>query len=294
MSGLSNLLNFVVSHPLNRGARLAAILRVIRWQLGSRFLPAGAALPFVQGTHLFVTRGMTGATGNWYCGLHETNDMGLVLHALRPDELFVDVGANIGSYTILAAGAVGADTIAIEPVPATFAALGRNVFLNDLHDRVRCMNIGLGDAAGELRFTSAQDTTNHVLAEGEGEAFVTVNVLPLDEVCADRTPLIIKIDVEGYEHAVIAGGQSTLASPSLQVVIMETNGSGLRYGWDDAQLVDTMREFGFTTCSYDPILRRLESAAPSETSNTLFVRDVAAMQERVSQAARFQLVNGDI
>lgn len=294
MSGLGKLLKFVVSHPLNHDGRLAALLRVVRWQLGSRLLPAGAALPFVRGTTLLVTRGMTGATGNWYCGLHEPSEMGFVLHALRPDELFVDVGANIGSYTILAAGAVGADTIAIEPVPATFAALRRNVFVNDLQDRVRCLNIGLGDAAGELRFTSAQDTTNHVLAEGEGEAFVTVNVLPLDEICADRTPSIIKIDVEGYEHAVIAGGQSTLASPSLQVVILETNGSGLRYGWDDAELVDTMRGYGFTTCSYDPILRRLEPAAPSETGNTLFVRDVAAMQERVSQAARFRLVNGEI
>jgi hypothetical protein len=56
------------------------------------------------------------------------------------------------------------------------------------------------------------------------------------------------IDVEGYEHAVIAGGQSTLASPSLQVVIMETNGSGLRYGWDDAELVDTMRGHGGGGC----------------------------------------------
>lgn len=47
---------------------------------------------------------MTGATGNWYCGLQEYEDMSFVLHALRPGDLFVDVGANIGSYSILAAG----------------------------------------------------------------------------------------------------------------------------------------------------------------------------------------------
>ena len=45
--------------------------------------------------------GMTGATGNVYCGLHEFEDMALVLHALRPRDLFVDVGANVGSYTVL-------------------------------------------------------------------------------------------------------------------------------------------------------------------------------------------------
>lgn len=136
MKRVWKLLAFVLGHPLNRGHGITAITRVLRWQIGSRLLPAGSALPFVGGTRLFATRGMTGATGNWYCGLHEVEEMGFVLHALRPGELFVDVGANIGSYTVLAAGAVGADVVAVEPVPTTFAVLRRNVCLNDLVDRV--------------------------------------------------------------------------------------------------------------------------------------------------------------
>lgn len=51
---------------------------------------------------------MTGATGNIYVGLHEFEDMAFLLHVLRRTDLFVDVGANIGSYTILAGGAAGA------------------------------------------------------------------------------------------------------------------------------------------------------------------------------------------
>jgi FkbM family methyltransferase len=200
---------------------------------------------------------------------------------------------NVVIRTVLAAGAVGADAIAVEPVPTTFAALRRNVCLNDLEQRVRCVNAGLGDSAGELRFTSGNDTMNHVLAEGEGGDFVAVRVLPLEELCADRVPAVIKVDVEGYEHAVVAGGQRTLAHPGLQAVIMETNGSGQRYGWDDARLVEMMRDFGFATCGYDPVRRRLKVAAPG-SGNTLFVRDVAAMQERVVGAPRFRLVNGEI
>jgi len=89
---------------MNRSARFAAIGRVIRWQLASRLMPGPITLPYVNGTYLFATRGMTGATGNWYCGLHEYEDMSFVLHTLKPGDLFVDVGANIGSYSILAAG----------------------------------------------------------------------------------------------------------------------------------------------------------------------------------------------
>ncbi|MCA9909603.1 MAG: FkbM family methyltransferase [Anaerolineae bacterium] len=242
---------------------------------------------------MFVTRGMTGATGNWYCGLHEVVEMGFVLHVLQPNELFVDIGANIGSYTVLAAGAVGADVIAVEPLPATFESLCRNVRLNDLEQRVRCVNVGLGETEGELRFTSGQDTMNHVMPEDEDGPSMSVEVQKLDNLCAERTPLVIKVDVEGYENAVVAGGQRIFADPRLQAVIMETNGSGQRYGWDDARLVGAMGDFGFSTCRYDPIHRQLE-AAPVGNSNTLFVRDITAMQARAFDAPRFVLVNGTI
>lgn len=287
------LLRYILNHPLNKSGRSAAVSRVLRWQIGSRLLPFGSALPFANGTHLFTTRGMTGATGNWYCGLHEVEEMAFVLHALRPGDLFVDVGANIGSYTVLAAGAVGADAIAIEPVPTTFDALRRNVYLNDIAHRVDCVNAGLGETEGELRFTANQDTTNHVMAQGESGNAVVVCVKRLDDICAERIPSVIKIDVEGYEQAVIAGGEKTLTDERLKAVIMETNGSGLRYGWDDARLVETMRNYGFSTCTYEPFGRRLE-AAPAGTGNTIFVRDMALMQDCLTEAPRFQLVNGEL
>ena len=210
MKSIYCLISFTLRHPLNRHRKIAALSRVVRWQVGSRLLPEECALPFVNKTKLFVKRGMTGATGNWYCGLHEGAEMAFVLHALRPGDLFVDVGANIGSYTVLAAGAVGADVISVEPVPSTFDSLRRNVRLNDLDERVQCVNAGLGESEGELHFTAGQDTTNHVLAPGESTESVPVRVMRLDDLCARRIPAIIKIDVEGYEQAVIAGGGGNL------------------------------------------------------------------------------------
>jgi hypothetical protein len=61
-------------------------------------------VPFVGDTRLLVARGMRGATGNVYVGLHEFEEMAFALHALRPSSRFIDVGANVGSYTVLAAG----------------------------------------------------------------------------------------------------------------------------------------------------------------------------------------------
>jgi FkbM family methyltransferase len=288
-----NLLKYVWNHPLNAHGKLAALWRVLRWQIASRLMPGLIALPYAQGTSLFATRGMTGATGNWYCGLHEVHEMAFVLHLLRPAEHFVDVGANIGSYTVLAGGAVKARVTAVEPIPATFAHLQRNVALNGMGDGVRCCQVGLSDKPGTLRFSSDLDTVNHVLAEGEDLPGVDVPVTRLDDLVGQDVPVLMKIDVEGHELAVLHGGVATLGDERLLAVIMETNGSGVRYGVSDDQLIAVMRGHGFAPFGYDPFGRRLVDVMDA-SGNTVFVRDKAAVEGRVKAAPTFRLVNGEI
>lgn len=288
-----SLLRFVWNHPLNAETRVAALLRVLRWQLASRLLAGPIALPYVNGTWLFAARGMTGATGNWYCGLHETEEMAFSLHLLRPGDHFADVGANIGSYTILAGGAAEARVTAIEPIPTTFAHLRRNVTLNGLDERVRCHQVGLSGKDGVLRFSADMDTVNHVLADGEDVPAVDVPVRCLDDLVGEDVPVLIKIDVEGHELSVLEGASATLANPRLLAVIMETNGSGLRYGVADEDLIAVMRANGFAAYSYEPFARRLRDAL-SRSGNTVFVRDRAAVERRCQSARKYRLVNGEI
>lgn len=288
-----NLLKYCWGHPLNAGGRFAALGRVARWQVATRLIPGPMALPFVRGTFLLTSRGMTGATGNWYCGLHEVAEMGFLLHLLRPGEHFLDVGANVGSYTVLAGGAVGARVTAVEPVPETFAHLQRNVALNDIGQRTRCCQLGLSEQAGMLRFSKDLDTVNHVLAEGEELPAVEVSVTRLDDLVGQDVPVLIKMDVEGHELAVLRGAQTTLADPRLFALIMEINGSGSRYGVSDAELIDLMRGHGFAPHGYDPFRRCLVERV-STSGNTVFVRDTVAVEARLSSAPVFKLVNGEI
>ncbi len=162
--------------------------------MGSRLLPGPVIMPFVNDTCLIVRPGMTGATGNVYCGLNEFEDMALVLHALRPDDLFVDIGANVGSYTMLGAVA-GASVLAIEPIPSTFVWLMKNIAINGLGERAKGLNLGLGRNEGQLYFTGGLDTMNHVLADDESAQEVfEVPVRALDTVLEGRSPALLKID----------------------------------------------------------------------------------------------------
>jgi FkbM family methyltransferase len=261
--------------------------------MASRLMAGPIALPFVEGTALFATRGMTGATGNWYCGLHEMRDMAFVLHLLRTDDHFLDVGANVGSYTVLAAGAAGAHVTSVEPIPETFSHLERNVALNGLTGRVRACQCGLSDTSGALRFTKDLDCVNHILAQAEDLPSIEVPVRTLDDLVGSDVPVLIKIDVEGHERSVILGARRTLADLRVLAVVMETNGSGARYGIRDAELVSLMRGHGFTAYGYDPFDRRLVDASHTE-GNTVFVRERTVVEARLRDSKRYRLINGTI
>lgn len=285
-------LKAVRNHPLNRSNRAAAMMRTLRWQVGSRLLRGSAVMPFTKRTRLLVKRGMTGATGNIYCGLHDFEDMSFLLHLLRPEDTFVDVGANVGTYTVLASGEAGARSIAIEPVPETFEHLLDNVFVNRINDRVVVHNCGASSERGVVRFTAHDDTTNHVIDSDEaGSAFVEVNVRTLDDLLCGESPKLIKIDVEGFESHVIRGANGVLADTTLCAVVMELNGSGQRYGFDDESIHSTMTNRGFRPFIYDPVARELTELdnRNMHDRNTLYLRNMEHIVERITNATAIEL-----
>lgn len=277
-----NTLKFILSHPLSRNNKFRALQRWLNWQIGSRLVPGPVAVPFVNDARLLVEPGMTGATGNIYCGLHEFEDMAFLLHFLRPEDKFIDVGSNVGSYTVLASKAVGCDTIAIEPIPETVKHLNDNLILNGITNKVVIHQIALGRKSGRQKMTCSEDTVNHITTDNDYAEHIDVEVCTLDDLTESGAALI-KIDVEGYETEVLAGGELTLKDSKLKAVIMELNGSGKRYGFDEHRLHLNMIEKGFKTYSYDPFLRQLMDMKNEQSGrgNTLYIRDTDAVRRRL-------------
>lgn len=276
-------MRFISNHPLSSKRPLSAYWRYARWQIESR-LRDEVVFDWISGSKLVARNGMTGATGNIYCGLHEFADMAFLLHLLRPDDLFIDVGANIGSYTVLASAVCGARSIAIEPDPGTVQSLRRNIEANGIGERVTVVENAVGSIAGTLRFTVGQDTTNRVAAEGKVHTRDVV-VRTLDGVLAGEEPVLIKMDVEGYEPQVVAGAVSTLKKSSLIAVITETA---------DPIVRSAMENSGFVSAVYRPFERLIVSPNPSgsprSSHNTLFVR--ADLVEKRLHTAVQRLVAG--
>jgi FkbM family methyltransferase len=250
------------------------------------------ATNFVNDTRLLVGPGMVEANGSICARLHEFEDMSFFLHVLRKNDVFVDVGANIGSYTVLAEGVVGAKCLSIEPVPTTFSYLMDNINLNEIGENVRALNLGIGHKNEVLSFTTTLDTENHVATTRDGNNdMVDVPVRKLDDIVGPYEPLCIRIDVEGFETVVLTGANDVLSKEALLAVILELNGSAKRYGYDELALHSSMIDFGFQAFSYCPFSRDLHplDGRNCKSWNTLYVKDIKQFTERVRTAPEFRV-----
>jgi FkbM family methyltransferase len=284
---LYRLYHRIFRHPLNADAPWSALNRFLVWQIAGRVARINMIVPYVDDTKLVVAPDTSAAILTMYIGLAEFEDMSFVLHLLTDEDLFGDVGANVGAYCVLASGVRGAKSVAMEPVATTIKALRLNIATNELGGLVDILEIGVGAERGELDFSTDEDMSNHVVQGGNG---CRVPILPLDEVFAARTPILLKIDVEGFETNVIKGAQRLLKDTALKAVLMEMNGSGRRYGFDERALDSEMRRLGFNSFLYDPWSRNLNPSNPNYLLNTIYVRDIAFVEHRLRTAKPFQVL----
>jgi len=288
-----NILRSINKHPLAGKHKIKAYYKFLKWQILSRTRKAGLKMEFTKSTFLFAKKGMEGATGNIYMGLHEFEDMGFLLHFLNSKDLFLDIGSNIGSYTILASGQIGAKTIAFEPVPSTFNSLKKNIELNNINDRVIAMEVATGSTFGVINFTINLDSENHVRPESFNklsEDCVNVPILTIDSITSKHGyPTLAKIDVEGFETEVLKGMADTLHDRTLNAIIIELNGSGKRYGFDEDEIHRLFLKNEFCPYYYDPFTRQLNLLNTYGKFNTLYIRDLDFVKERIAKSDKVSI-----
>jgi FkbM family methyltransferase len=193
-------------------------------------------------------------------------------------ETLYDVGANVGMYTVYAAVVRNTSVYAFEPEALNYAELNKNIFLNDLHDRVLAYCIALSDVDKVDRLLLSDFGVGISYHDFEENSWTEDKTFAPDwSVSKDNrrpqgcigyrfdtlfgeglpTPHHIKIDVDGLEHRVISGMMETLRQPTLKTVLVEINFDnpknlaiinqmaelGWRYSWEQLR---TNRRVKFT------------------------------------------------
>ncbi|MET4083607.1 FkbM family methyltransferase [Pedobacter sp. UYP30] len=295
MEAFKRTFGFINQHPLASKHLLKSYFKFFTWQVKCRINKELQPIKFVDQTYFLAKKSLTGVTGNIYTGLHEFHDMGFLLHFLRPKDVFFDVGANVGAYTLLASGICKSKSISFEPVPSTFDILLKNIELNNLQNLVKLENKGVGKEHGLLKFSSDEDTTNHIIAENEDHHhFIQVPIVSLNDYFPNVKPALIKIDVEGFETEVLNGAHEILKDLNLKAIIIELNGSSGRYGYDETLIHDKLIELSFIPYHYDPFKRSLTALDTFGIFNTIYIRDLEYVENRVKNAEPFEVFNQKI
>jgi FkbM family methyltransferase len=289
------VISSIFRHPLNKNHRLSAIFRFFSWQIKSRIKSSDILIEWICGSTLMVKRGEEALTAQIYNGLNDLEEMTFLLHALSPNDIFLDIGANSGPYTVLASKVVGANVVAFEPVPTTFARLQKQVECNKVQGKVDLRRIAIGSQCGVIKFTCDDGSTlNHAISDSlyyknKATDIINVPVECLDDIFDDNRSYFLKIDVEGYESEVIKGGARFFEKNNIIAVIMELNGNSSDYfGIDESEIDLSMRKMNFSPYRYFPFERKLEEIPSynSEGTNTIYIRDLDEVLRRIKGAPR--------
>jgi FkbM family methyltransferase len=230
-----------------------------------------------------------------YCRNFEMTERAFVNHFLRPGDVFVDVGANIGLFTLIAASRVGPTgrVIAFEPTSQTYDRLVRNVELNRLSN-VDCVKSALSDHSGQLdlvRSVDGYDAWNSFAGPTKGHSVSSeqVDVIEWDRYAAAHglsgNVTMMKIDVEGWEGRVLAGGRETLSRPDSPILQVEfTDDAAQAAGSSCRDLYALLESLGYRMFLYDAERRTLAQEPLRDHypyANLLAVKNSDLVHERV-------------
>jgi FkbM family methyltransferase len=244
------------------GAGERGVLPKLRRKVWRR-LDRPVVVPWLQELALNIVPGNETCRSVFITGRYEPNEFSVLARILKPGMVFVDVGANLGLYSLFASRLVGAEgtVLALEPSSREFDQLSANLRLNALSN-VRALQAAVSDRDGETDLLvavaqhSGHNTTgrfayeNTELDHRERVATITLDRLVTSEKLSRLD--VIKMDIEGGELAAICGAKESLARLHPMLLIEVADRSLRHQGASSAQLLDLICSYGYRLFAFSP------------------------------------------
>jgi FkbM family methyltransferase len=186
-------------------------------------------------------------------GSYEQAEIDAWLQVIQPGDHVVDVGANIGVFTVLSAQRVGTAGVvtAFEPEPGNIARLRSNISANGL-ENVEVREACVGDTDGSVTlYVQDGQSGSHSVVRPDGATPLTVDVVRLDSAISTRPVSALKIDVEGFEAAVLRGASGIIRTDRPAILLEYNGGAEMQTfvnelittgGYSDCMLISRRRQ----------------------------------------------------
>lgn len=263
----------ICGHPANRGRRSRALALYIVWQAWQRVVRRPWTIRLGDTRRIRLYPHSVVAAFVLYYRVHDYEEMSFVRDYLKSGDLFVDVGANVGVYSLWASETKGVDVLAFEPAPLAYRRAVENFELNGLVHKVVILQKAVGPDEQIVSFTTRLDAINHV-AQNNDDHTVLVEQTTLDhQLGFDKVPALVKVDVEGGELGVLRGGEKTI-DRNRPALIIEMN--------DPEGVTEFLAQMGYQMWSYDPEARALVPTVPALNANVIALADIDEARARLS------------
>ena len=253
MLKVQSVIKYVWSHPANRNHRVRAIARAIGWQIRKRLLRGPHDINVFGGLNIRCYSDSPSASLVIYCNeCPDYHEMLFMRRYLRSGDSVLDIGANIGVYTLLAVSQVGpaGQVLAFEPAPEAYRRLSENIQINRLNN-VKMYACALGDREGFVDFLNQYDTTNRIKTVDDlGKSVVSVPLARLDDI-VDINCAFGKMDIEGAEPVALHGAKRLLQESNPPIWLLEINGLLHAFGFTEDTFSDWLSLQGYDLGLYD-------------------------------------------
>lgn len=269
----------VLNHPLNTKHKINTIGRILWWKANQLFFHLPVIVTIDKSGMRCVCNPNRSYGGLMiYLNLPEYKEMTFFKKILTEKSIFIDVGANIGIYSLLAASIIKKGKIySFEPVSSVLDDLYQNIRINGLGGRVQVLEKVASDKTGYSEFI-AEDISeySHIIYSKTSKS-LTVPSIKLDDFCGNKKISfvdVIKIDVEGAEFQVLKGLEGYLKKGKVGVLIIELNRTNQSFGKDSNEIIGYLKNLNYHVFKFneEDTLERIDKIDKDQTINVIAKR----------------------
>ena len=267
-------LQTLLKSEYNKSHPLFALSRFIHWKIFRVLKLRNQTYKLWDNKKLILNYDSFQSMWVMYNYIVDWEEFNLIRDLLDHDDQVCDIGSNMGFYTIWMSKFIGSSgkIHSFEPDQKNFLRLQENVSVNNLESIVQINQQAVSEQDGKASFTKGFDGENHISSDGNGST-IEITTIKLDTYAEKNSILFfkyIKIDVEGFEYAVLKGAENLLKDHRIAVLQLEINQSIQNSGYRIDDILNILNTYDYQLCRYDVTNKKLFEIEYSDKRDNYF------------------------
>lgn len=276
----------ILNNPFNRADKMRAVIKIVWWKFNQLFFFKPIIIEIAPGYKCICYPNSAYGSLVVYSTFPEFAEMNFLYQIIKKDDIFFDIGANIGVNSLLAASKIKAGKIfAFEPANKALSNLYENIKINHLNQKIVVVNKVVSDKDGRDFFIFDEIVElSHISYsnsyKGKKEMRETIT---LDKFCMDhklKRINVVKIDVEGAEFKVLKGFEGYLGKGLVEYLVVEINKACNLYGFTEMDVFNFLRQKGFIVYIFNKKYK-LEKLVDIEQTSSKTYNIVAVLNNQI-------------